>query len=141
MNINLNESLGFLIVQVCRAHRNKAQELRVGIGLYPGQEFLLLNVCPARGFTQTELAERLGVRPATLTRMLDRMENAGFVERRPDASDWRVTRIHTTALGGSMQEPILSLRSELDQLSFEGFNKEDVETLVTLLGRVLKNLS
>ncbi len=55
----INETLGYLMVQICRAHRNRAQELLAGIGLHAGQEMLVLRLWTADGITQTELAERV----------------------------------------------------------------------------------
>ena len=49
------------------------------------------------GATQSELADMLEVEKATAGRMIDRMEKKGWVERRPDAGDRRVNRLHLTA--------------------------------------------
>ena len=86
------DSIGALLVQICRAHRNKAQELLSRLELYPGQEFLLLNLFPQDGLTHSEVAENLCVQPATVTRMLDRLVKSGFVQRRADTDDQRVSR-------------------------------------------------
>ena len=64
----ISESIGALLVQICRAHRNKAQELLSRIDLYPGQEFLLINLWPEDGLTHSEVAESLCVQPATVTK-------------------------------------------------------------------------
>ena len=48
------------------------------------------------GLTQTELAERLAVRPATVTNLLQRLERKGLVRRVPDADDQRVSRVFPT---------------------------------------------
>src|SRR4030066_2364476 len=95
----ISESIGALLVQIGKAHRNKAQELLSRIDLYPGQEFLLLNLWPQDGLTHSEVAENLCVQPATITRMLDRLVKAGFVQRRPDAGDLRVSRVYLAEKG------------------------------------------
>lgn len=137
----VNDSIGHLLVQICRAHRNKAQELLAGIELHPGQEFLLLNLDEADGITQTELAERLCVQPATLTRMIDRMEKAGFVERRPDPDDQRVSRVFKTNAAGELIEPIARLWSDLEAISFGNLTIEERILLRRLLLQVYDNLS
>ncbi len=95
----ISDTIGALLVQVCRAHRNKAQQLLSKIDLHPGQEFLLASLWPQDGLTHTEVAENLCVQPATVTRMLDRMETAGLVQRQTDSGDQRVSRVYLTEKG------------------------------------------
>ncbi len=78
----ITESTGYLMAQVCKLHRNKASELLSDIGLYVGQEMFLVHLWQQNGLTLSEMADNLCVRPATITRMLERMEKAGLVERR-----------------------------------------------------------
>src|SRR5215510_10922216 len=91
------ESLGYLVAQICKAHRNRAQALlQAQVSLHVGQEMLLLHLWQSDGITQSELAEDICVQPATLTRSLDRLTQMGLVERRVDAQDQRVSRVYLT---------------------------------------------
>ncbi len=56
---HISELIGALLVQISRAHRNKAQDLPSWIDLYPGQEFLLINISKHDGLTHSEVAENL----------------------------------------------------------------------------------
>jgi DNA-binding MarR family transcriptional regulator len=129
------ETIGALLVQICRAHRNKAQELLSQVDLYPGQEFLLLNLWPQDGLTHSEVAEHLCVQPATVTRMLDRLVKTGLVQRLTDAEDQRVSRVYLTEKGRQLVQPIEQIWDELEQISFANLTLEE-----RLLMQVYQNL-
>ena len=52
--------------------------------LHPGQPPVLYELYREDNLSQRELAERMMIRPSTLTVMLKRLENAGLIERHPD---------------------------------------------------------
>jgi DNA-binding MarR family transcriptional regulator len=135
-----SETTGALLVQICRAHRNKAQELLSQIDLYPGQEFLLASLWPQDGLTHTEVAENLCVQPATVTRMLDRLETAGLVQRRTDSGDQRISRVYLTEKGGNLVRPIERTWQELEEISFANLSLEERLLLRRLLLQVYHNL-
>jgi DNA-binding MarR family transcriptional regulator len=136
----ISESIGALLVQICKAHRNKAQELLSRIDLYPGQEFLLINLWPEDGLTQSEVAESLCIQPATVTKMLDRLVKTGLVQRVQDSSDQRVSRVYLTEKGRELLEPIEQVWEELEQTSFANLSLEERLLLRRLLLQVHENL-
>ena len=136
----ISESIGALLVQICRAHRNKAHELLSRIDLYPGQEFLLINLWPQDGLTHTEVAENLCVQPATLTKMLDRLVRTGLVKRKMDPDDQRVSRVYLTEKGRELLQPINQVWEELEQISFANLTLEERLLLRRLLLQVYENL-
>ena len=96
------EDLDHLMAQVSRLHHTRAHALLRDIGLHRGQPPLLFALWDEDGQSQAALAERLGIAPATLTRMVQRMERAGFVERRADPADERLSRVHLTEAGRAL---------------------------------------
>lgn len=140
MERKLTESIGYLLVQICRAHRNKAQELLSRIDLYPGQEFLLTNLWPEDGLTHSEVAENLCVQPATVTKMLDRLVKTGLVQRQQDSDDQRVSRIYLTEKGRARLQPIEQVWEELEQISFANLTLEERLLLRRILLQVYENL-
>jgi MarR family transcriptional regulator, organic hydroperoxide resistance regulator len=137
---HISASIGALLVQICRAHRNKAQELLSQIDLYPGQEFLLANLSSHDGLTHTEVAENLCVQPATLTKMLDRLVKTGLVRRKMDPDDQRVSRVYLTEKGRQLLKPIEQAWEELEQISFANLTLEERLLLRRLLLQVYANL-
>jgi DNA-binding MarR family transcriptional regulator len=134
------ETLGFLLAQICRAHRGKAQEKLFQIGLHTGQEMFLLRLWRKDGQTQTELADEICVQPATITRMIDRLAKEGFVERRDDAEDRRVSRVYLTEAGRALKQPVEDVWHELEQESFANLTLDEQVLLRRLLLQVFENL-
>ena len=100
------ESIGFLLAQICRLDHARAHELLEEIGLYRGQYHMLHALWDQDGLTHSELAGRLHVRPATVTKTTQRMEKAGFVMCKPDADDQRVSRVYLTQAGRTIREDV-----------------------------------
>src|SRR6266487_238686 len=121
----ITETLSYLLVQIAKAHRNRAQELLNDIGLHVGQEQLLLHLSLGDGMPQSELAEEICVQPATLTRSLDRLTRAGLVERCVDPEDQRVSRVYLTEEGRALRAPIERIWRELEVWSFANFTTEE----------------
>ena len=132
-------SVDALIAQVCRRHYRRAHDLLEKIGLYRGQPPLLHVLWMDDGRTHSELAERIHVRRATITKMITRMEEAGFVERREDAQDRRVSRVYLTAAGRAIQEQVRKVWQQLEREGLAGFTAEERATLHGLLTRIRDN--
>lgn len=134
------ETLGYLLAQICRAHRGKAQEHLSQIGLHTGQEMFLLRLWRKDGQSQTELADEICVQPATITRMIDRMANAGLVERRIDTEDRRVSRVYLTKAGRALQQSVENIWHQLEQQSFANLTLDEQVLLRRLLLQVYENI-
>ena len=136
----LPETLSYLQAQVCKLHRQRAEDLLNQIGLHVGQEMLLCALWEKEGVTQTELGERLGVRPATVTNALRRLERNGLVRREPDPDDQRISRVFPTDKGRVLRVAVEEKWSELERITFAGFDSNEVEMLRSLLSRMYMNL-
>jgi DNA-binding MarR family transcriptional regulator len=111
------------------------------IGLYRGQPLMLRALWDEEGLTQTALAERLRRAPATITNMLQRMERAGFVERSPDPSDQRVTRVYLSEAGRNVRDRVQAVWRELEEVALQGLSAQEVATLRQCLDTIRTNLS
>jgi DNA-binding MarR family transcriptional regulator len=141
LHVNISETIGYLLVQVARAHRARAQALLAEHGLHPGQEVLLLQLCDCDGLTQSEIAQLLDVTPATVSKIVDRMEAGELVRRRSDADDQRVSRVYLSAEGRKLIEPSELVWGKLERESFATLTAEERISLRRLLMQVLKNLT
>src|SRR3546814_20414492 len=79
------------------------------IGITGAQWRLLFTVSRNEGQNQGATAELLEVEPITLCRMIDRMEDAGMVERRPDPTDRRAWRLYLTDTSRPLIRPLRAL--------------------------------
>ncbi len=136
----LSTTLGYLLTHVCKAHYSRARAMLDEIGLYRGQQFVLCTLWAEEGLTHSELSERLHVHPATVTNALKRMERAGFLERRSDPEDQRVSRVYLTDAGREIRGAVERVWAELEEQTFQGFSAKERETLERLLQRVHENL-
>jgi DNA-binding MarR family transcriptional regulator len=93
------------------------------------------------GMTHTELARELRVQPATITKMIQRMEKAGFVLRRHDPDDQRVSRVYLTPAGRAVQDDVKQVWRRLEEEAFAGFTEEETVLLRRFFLRIRDNLT
>jgi DNA-binding MarR family transcriptional regulator len=135
------ESLDRLFAQICRLKHARVHTLYEALGLYRGQPRVLGALWEQEGLTHTELSHLIGVQPATVTRMLQRMEKAGFVERRHDLEDRRVSRVYLTAAGRAVREDVQEVWRRLEEEAFAGFAEEERVLLHQFFSRIRDNLT
>ena len=136
----IRQNTSFALAKVCRAHRAYVGELLAEHGLHVGQEMVLVELWQDDGLRGGELAERLGVEPPTITKMLRRLETCGLVERRADPEDARSLRVYLTGQGWSLEEPVVRCWKRAEQTVLSGINARDRLTIRRLLDRVKSNL-
>src|SRR4051794_33325768 len=91
------ENFAFDVSETARLIRRAANKRAALLGATKAQWRVLARLRNAGdGIRQIELAEALDVEPITLCRMIDRLAESGFVERRRDDHDRRAWRIHLT---------------------------------------------
>ena len=135
------ESNDFLLVQVSKLHRSRAHHLLESLGLYRGQTHVLRALWEQEGMTHGELAAQIRVQPATITKMIQRMEKAGFVARRPDPKDQRVSRVYLTEAGRTVQGKVEQVWQTLEDETFAGFTFEERVLLRRFFLQIRENLS
>jgi MarR family transcriptional regulator, organic hydroperoxide resistance regulator len=135
------ESINFLLNMICRAQRGKMSEALTEIGLYAGQEMFLWHLWRQDGLTQSQMVERMCVQPPTVSKMLDRLERTGLVERRPDSEDSRISRVYLTEQGHRSQRAVRDVWTDLEQRIAAGLNVEERIVLRRLLLQVHENLT
>jgi DNA-binding MarR family transcriptional regulator len=140
-NSNRKSDINTALIRAARAHRSAAASLLGEVGLHPGQEALLMQLWEGDGRTQAELAEALAVEPPTVTKMLQRMEMAGLLVRKPDPDDGRAQRVYLTAKGKRLRQRVDRLWSKLASQSVDGLSPRQQATLRTMLARVTENLA
>lgn len=137
---SLDETVGIRIALACRAHRRESAAALEPLGLYVGQELILNELWKEEGITQSSLAERVGIDLSTMTKALQRMERAGFIERRADCDDNRTSRVHLTDFGRTLETGVCAAWASVEARALAGFNAEERMLLSALLARVAQNL-
>ena len=92
------------------------------------------------GMKQVELADRLDVEPISACRIIDRLEEAGLVERQRDPADRRAWRVSLTAKAEPIREQLRQLAEEMSLEAFAGLNEEQLKVMRVALARIRDNL-
>jgi len=136
----IRETTGHLLARVSKAHRGRVGRELAALGLHPGQELVLAELWREDGLRVCELAGSLGVEPPTATRMVQRLERCGFVERRRDPEDARSFRVYLSGRGRSAVERVFRCWEQVEQEALDGLSSEERALLRGLLERVRGNL-
>ncbi|MBB3289799.1 MULTISPECIES: MarR family winged helix-turn-helix transcriptional regulator [Rhizobium] len=128
------------LTQAARAMRTVMTRSLTASGLYAGQDGVILALAANDGLPAGTLAQKLGVKAPTMTRTIGRMEAQGFVERRPDAEDARLTKVYLTETGRNSVSEIESSAATCDELATRGFSEKEIRSLVRLLKTIESNL-
>jgi DNA-binding MarR family transcriptional regulator len=109
--------------------------------VYPGQQSLLFSLSELDGQSQRELAESLNIKAATLTVMISRMEKTGFVERRPDPEDQRISRVFLTDRGREIYREVQEAMNVMESLCFDNFTEDEKKLFGLLLIKMERNIN
>jgi DNA-binding MarR family transcriptional regulator len=140
--MDLDRSFGFLVHDVARLFgRRFNQRALLFLGLTRAQCKVLGYLARNEGINQAGLADLLEIKPMTLVRQIDRMEEDGWIERQPHPGDRRARRLVLTEKARPILARILDLSSEIRSESFAGLSRDEGRQLIELLRRVHANLS
>jgi DNA-binding MarR family transcriptional regulator len=131
----------FRLSQVARLHRKRASELLGELGLHLGQEMVLEALWTFGELSQTELADRSGVRKATITVALKPLEKLGLIERTCDPSDRRVMQVVATAKSQKLRNELYGAWEQLNRETTVNLNDDERKMLDRLLKKVRLGLT
>lgn len=137
---DLHRNFGFLIHDIARLMRVAFDRRGKELGLTRSQWWVLTALYAKEGMAQSELAAFMELEKATLGRLLDRLEDKGWIERRPDPVDRRIKRVYLTE---KVQELMLELRgiaADIRSDAIEGLSRDELEAFIDTLLRIKANL-
>ena len=137
----MSDTLGFLISDVSRLMRRRFDERARLIGVTRAQWRTLTMLSRHEGINQGGLADLLEVEPITLCRMIDRLEEAGLVERRRDPADRRAWLIFLTAKARPLLSQLRSLADGMIENALSGLDDAKRTELTNTLGVIRANLN
>ena len=136
----MSDSLGFLISDVSRLMRRRFDERARAIGVTRAQWRTLVTLSRNEGINQGGLAELLEVEPITLCRMVDRLAEAGLVERRRDPADRRAWRIFLTDAARPLLDRLRTIADDMLGQALDGITAERQAALTNTLNDLRANL-
>jgi MarR family transcriptional regulator for hemolysin len=129
------ETLPFEIAETAHALRKAFDRRAVGLGVTRAQWKVLFRLTRQPGLRQIELADMLDIEPITLSRIVDRLEEGGLVERRPDPADRRAWRLHVTARAQPLVAKLRTIADAMIAEAFEGIDPKDIDITRRVLAR------
>jgi DNA-binding MarR family transcriptional regulator len=110
-------------------------------GLYAGQEQIIMALAERDGQTPGQLAARLGVRPPTITKTINRLQSQGFVSKQASETDARQAHVFLAEAGREVVRSIEKSLKKTEKQALKGLDKKDQKALAKLLGQIEANLS
>lgn len=134
-------SFGFLIQDVARLMRRNFNRRVSTLGLTQAQWQALAHISAREGLNQAALADILEVQPISVARLIDRMEAAGWIERRQDPNDRRAVQLYLREKAEPMLEQMWAYAALTRAEASKGLSEKEKETLLDLLSRMRVNLT
>lgn len=141
MAFNHKKSISLRVTQAARAQRTYSAKLLSQVGLHPGQETVLKSLNKQDGQSMSQLASELGVRPPTVTKMINRLSAQGYVERRASKTDGRQSHVYLSAAGIGLLGEIDKAWKTLEKESLKGIDDKDRKMIRKLLKQIEQNLN
>jgi DNA-binding MarR family transcriptional regulator len=132
--------VGFLLHDVARLLRRNFNRRCQELGLTQAQWQLLAYLSRQEGLRQSQLADILEMQPISVARLVDRMEAAGWIERRPDPEDRRAVNLYITPKAEPILEKMWEHAAIARSEALSGIARADQDKLFELLSQMRGNL-
>jgi DNA-binding MarR family transcriptional regulator len=137
----MTDSIGFLINDTARLFRRTLDGSIRELGMTSLQWRTVARLKRDPGMRQSELADLLEVEPITLSRMIDRLAEAGMVCRKPDPGDRRAWNLYLTEKAQPLLAQLQAEADKVQELALSGLDEADRAILGDLVERMRANLS
>lgn len=131
---------GWLTADISRLMRTVFDRRVRKLGITRPQWLALVRIKRKPGASQSELADMMEIEKAPAGRIIDRMVEKGWVERRPDPADRRINRVFLTDLGERVHATIEPIAAETVLEALSDLSDADRDRVTRLLTRVKERL-
>ena len=138
---NLERNFGFLLHDVSRLMKTVFDRRGRDLGLTRSQWWVLTMLYAKEGVTQSELADFMDLEKPTLGRLLDRMQEKHWIERRPDSLDRRVNRLYLTEKVQEIMRALRKTAADVRKDALGDLSQVDRENFIDTLIKIKNNLS
>ena len=122
---NLPDCIVFFLAKAYQKAHGRFKERLKPHGLTNMQHLVLEALWYQEGFTAAELGKNLILDKATMSGVIDRLNEAGWLERRPDPEDGRVQRLYPSPKANEMKEALIGVRQAVNDELLSGFSAEE----------------
>jgi len=121
------------VFQLTRVTRTVVATLLRPLGLYPGQELVMMYLWDLGPLRQTDLVQLTSSDAPTMTRMVQRLEHAGFVRRFPSPEDKRAHLVEATPASRGLQQQIEGVWNQIEEMTVGGLSDQERETVLRVV--------
>jgi MarR family transcriptional regulator for hemolysin len=133
-------SIGLLLMDTGRLLRKRFDQNVRGTGLTRAQWQVLKEIYVQEGLNQGALAELLEVEPITVGRLIDRLEQAGLIERRPNPTDRRAWSLYLLPTAHPLLETLKVIAAETRAEYLRDMSDAEIDEAMRLLAKIKGNL-
>ncbi len=137
----LEDSFGILVSDVSRLMRKEFDRRARGTGLSRAQWGVIIQLSRFEGINQATLAELMDIEPISLVPLLDKLQSAGIVDRRPNPNDRRAYRLFLTEKSAPLLAQLEVIASGFRDEMMAGISEETQRTLIDALLTAKANLT
>ena len=133
---------GFLMAKIRQVGSRLFEQMLkdAGVEINSAQGRVLFALWQQDGIAINELAQKTQLKKSTLTSMLDRLENTGYIQRRPSTQDRRKILIYRTPKDKALETQYVQLSEEMTEVYYDGFKPDEIDRFEKNLARILDNL-
>lgn len=129
--------LSWVVFSLARSHRALAASLLGPLGLFPGQELMLMQLWDRDGRSQKELGDLQQLDHSTVAKSVQRLERVGLVTRTSCPWDGRVRLVHLTEKGRLLEHAVRDALGELEDRITSALDPHQQQLFITLAGQVI----
>ena len=131
---------GYLVFELAMGYRSQIEEAMNQIGTSRSHGVIICEVGANHGISQTELADKLKVRTASMTYIIKQLEELGWIYRERDMDDQRVVRVYLTEAGKAIEPKIVDVWNHLEAVILAGLSDAQQADLRLLISHMLRNI-
>ncbi len=135
-----DSSLDQIFAYVSKLYFKRVHRMFESVGLYRGQPIMLYFLWAQDGKSHKEIATHIELQPATISKMVQRMEKNGFLISKPDSNDMRKSRVYLTDKGRNVKEKVGEIWQRLEEEVFGGFTLEEKLLFKRFLNQIKNNI-
>lgn len=135
-----HSTIGLTLIDTARVLRKRFEQNVRGTGLTRAQWQVLKEIYVREGLNQGALAELLEVEPITVGRLVDRLERAGLIERRPHPTDRRAWSLYLLPAAHPLLETLKVIGAETRAELLQDMSNAEIDEAMRLLTKMKSNL-
>ncbi len=132
--------LGAAVLKIFSAHLTRSEPAIRALGLYPGQEMILMALLRDDKQSQSALVQQLNVDHSTVAKSVSRLLKIGIVSTEKSTVDKRVSLVTLTPKGRALAEQVRTICRDIEESSLIGITDEDQAAFLRVADKIIHNL-